>query len=148
MNCLAAILGFLVLLLPVSAASAGESFSTAELCQVLQPCQPPAKFASGPFLEPVVIRKVTLRQIQAICGGARTAALHDHDHDTGAERIHAAMAAGALGRGVEIMGCAQLQPASCVVHVPAALKAQLPELYALILAHELGHCRGWVHARY
>jgi hypothetical protein len=34
------------------------------------------------------------------------------------------------------------------VHVPADLQSQLPDLYRLIVAHELGHCRGWVHARY
>jgi hypothetical protein len=145
-----AILASFALLLPTGVASAAATraaFTTAELCQILQPCQPPARFASGPFLEPPVIEKVTLRQVQSICGGGYSAFL-GKQRDLGPETVQAALASAASSFHSEIMGCAQLQTTRCVVHVPADLQAQLPDLYKLIVAHELGHCRGWVHARY
>ena len=100
-------------------------FSTAELCQILQPCQPPAKFAKGGFLAKPIVRDVSLSEVQSVCGGAGDRA--------------------ASGFPYGIFGCAQVNPDSCMVHVPRELKAKLPELYSLVLAHELGHCRGWVH---
>jgi hypothetical protein len=146
-----AILASFALLLPTgmaSAAGAHASFTTAELCQILQPCQPPARFASGPFVVPPVIEKVTLRQVQSICGGGPSSASRDKQGDLGPETVQAALASAASSFHSEIMGCAQLQATRCVVHVPADLQSQLPDLYRLIVAHELGHCRGWVHARY
>jgi hypothetical protein len=35
-----------------------------------------------------------------------------------------------------------------VVHVPGDLKVAVPELYEVVVQHELAHCRGWVHADY
>jgi hypothetical protein len=144
-----AILASLAMLLPAGMASAGahDRFSTAELCEILQPCQPPARFASGPFVVPPVIEKVTLRQVQSICGRGYSAFL-GKQRNLGPETVQAALASAASSFHSEIMGCAQLQPTRCVVHVPSDLQAQLPDLYKLIVAHELGHCRGWVHARY
>ena len=59
-----------LLLVPTSASAMKTRFSTAEMCQVLQPCQPPAKFAKGSFLAKPVIREVSLREVQSVCGGA------------------------------------------------------------------------------
>jgi hypothetical protein len=138
-----AILAVLILA-PSGVDAAKPQFSTATLCQVLEPCQPPARYASGAFLAPPVVREITLRQVQSACSGYR-AFLGDRPYQ-GAEPVQAALAGGgALGFG--IMGCAQLTGSSCIVHVPRDLKAELPELFELVLAHELGHCRGWRHGR-
>ncbi len=102
------------------------TFSKQQLCMVLQPCEPPAKFASGPFLAKPVIREVSLRDIQRICGAGSAHAAANGD----------------------IMGCARLEPTECIVHVPKDVKAAVPELYDVVLRHELAHCRGWVHADY
>jgi hypothetical protein len=118
-----------ILLLPPTTADAMKSrFSTAELCQILQPCQPPAQYARGPFVAKPVVLQVSLREVQSICGGGGDQA--------------------AAGFPYGIFGCAQITESSCIVHVPRELKAEIPELYAQVLAHELGHCRGWVHAHY
>ena len=106
-----------------------------ELCQIMEPCLPPAQYASGPFLAKPVIVNVTLRQVQSICGGGARAFLGDRMTRTG-------------GNDYSIFGCAQLQPTTCIVHVPSDVKAISPELYDVILQHELGHCRGWHHQRY
>jgi hypothetical protein len=116
------------------------TFSKAQLCVVLQPCEPPAQFASGSFVEKPVIRKITLREIQVVCGAGYRPFLGDR----GVEAAVAAADAGAPS----IMGCAQFVGSACVVHVPKDVEAAVPQLYALILAHELAHCRGWVHAKY
>jgi hypothetical protein len=123
-------------LAPAAAHAAGPHFTTADLCQVLQPCQPPAQFQSGPFLAEPVIRAVSMAQVQTVCGRGYAAL-------PGEGARHAVQ-----GGGFGIMGCAQLRDGACVVHVPADLKGKLPALYELVLAHELGHCRGWVHRRY
>jgi hypothetical protein len=115
-------------LLPGAANAMKSRFSTAELCQVLQPCEPPAEFSKGAFLARPIIRQVSLHEIQTICGGGGDQA--------------------AAGFPYGIFGCAQVRADSCVVHVPRELKLEVPELYALVLAHELGHCRGWVHQHY
>lgn len=123
MKCLVLLVS-LALALPIAAQAKTKKFSMTTICAVLMPCQPPPRYASGPFLEKPVIELVTLREIQTICG------------DYGA-------------RGDEgILGCAGLTPTSCIVHVPSDVKAGLPEVFRVILAHELAHCRGWVHAEY
>lgn len=130
---------------PTGVDAAKPEFSIEMMCAVLQPCQPPARYASGPFLAPPVVREITLRQVQSACGGYR-AFLGDRTFQ-GADTVQAALAGGgALGPG--IMGCAQLTGSSCIVHVPGNLKTELPELFELVLAHELAHCRGWRHGRY
>lgn len=121
--------------------AAKSQFSTATLCQVLMPCQPPAPYATGPYIAPPVLREVTLRQVQSVCGGYRAFL------GAATPSVQAAMAGGGAF-GFDILGCAQLTASSCVVHVPRDLKVELPELFDLILAHELGHCRGWRHGRY
>jgi hypothetical protein len=114
-----------------AAAEAAPEYALATLCQVLQPCQPPAQFASGPYLAPPVILEVTLDEIQAAC-------------DNG----HRALIGKGQAAAPAFMGCAAFVGSGCVVHVPADVKLAVPELYDLILAHELAHCRGWVHADY
>ena len=111
---------------PVAAKS--PQLSTAELCEVLQPCLTPAQYASGPFVEKPVIKLVTFRQVQSICGSGG-----QHGDAVGDDAI---------------LGCAQLTGMGCIVHVPRDIKAKSPQIFDLILAHELAHCRGWVHARY
>ena len=110
--------------LPAVAANTPRTeFSTATMCAALQPCVAPAEYSSGAFLDKPIIKLVTMRQIQVICG-------------SGGE--HASSGDG-------VMGCAQLTGTACIVHLPSELKAQIPELYRLVLTHELAHCRGWVH---
>ena len=102
-------------------------FSKAEICEALgHDCEPPAAYRSGPFLEPPRVVSVSMQQIQAICAGEVNAA-------TGS------------GFPYAVMGCAQLTGSGCIVHVSNSLKTVSPELYNVVLAHELGHCRGWQH---
>ena len=108
--------------LPV-AANAAPVYSKPALCQILEPCEPPARYASGPYLAPVIIREVALHEIQAICRGGYGA--------------HA---------GPGVMGCAEFTGDRCVVRLPSDIKKSVPELYEVVRRHELGHCRGWVHA--
>lgn len=65
----------------------------------------------------------------------------------GPETVQAVVASGG-SFNFGIMGCAELTGTSCIVHVPSDLQAEIPDLYKIVMAHELGHCRGWVHARY
>jgi hypothetical protein len=124
----AALLTAALALLPAGPAMAMKPhFTKAEMCQVIYPCEPPVNYRSGPFLAPPHIVAVTMPRIQAICGG-------------GEER-----AARGSAFPYDIMACAQVTPTSCVIHISNGLRAASPELYALVLAHELGHCRGWVH---
>lgn len=130
----------MVALASVAVSSPGWSktkYSTAQLCQIVHPCLPPAEFARGPFLAKPLIKKMALREVQAVCG----VPVADIGGTTPAGRIHAAMAAGGAGA----LGCAQISADVCTVHVASDLQAAIPELYRLILHHELAHCRGWVH---
>jgi hypothetical protein len=120
----------------LASAAHAMTFSKVQLCQILQPCEVPQRFASGPFREKPVVRKVSLRDIQTICGGRRP---FPGNRDRAA-------AADADVPG--LLGCAQFVGGACVVHVPGDLEAAVPELYRLIVDHELAHCRGWVHRRY
>ena len=148
MSRLFAALAIVLLALPAVTAQAKKApFSTATMCEVLQPCRPPAQYASGPFLEPPQIVPVTLRRVQAICGAGYAAFLGKDAIASGPATVQAVKASGG-GFNFSIMGCAQLTGNACIVHLPSDLRAEMPELYALVLAHELGHCRGWVHARY
>ena len=123
---------FLLVLLAAAAFSpavhAGPMYSKPELCKILEPCEPPVQYASGPFLAPPVIRDVPLQEIQADCGGGYRAFLGD-----GARNVPG------------IMGCAQFADGLCIVHLPSDIKAAVPELYDVVRRHELAHCRGWVH---
>lgn len=136
------------LTLPAAALAQADKpkFSTATLCEILQPCQPPAQYASGAYLAKPVVRNVTLRELQGICGGGYAAFLGDKMKRREVS-LQAAMASGQAA-DFGILGCAALDTASCVVHVPSDVKTALPDLYRLVLSHELAHCRGWVHARY
>jgi len=58
--------------------------------------------------------------------------------------VQAAAASGDLA-DFGTLGCAQVNPTNCIVHIPSGLQAVLPDLYRLVLKHELAHCRGWVH---
>ena len=129
-----------------SAQPAKVRFSTATLCEILQPCQPPPQYARGAFLAKPVVQHVTLRQLQGICGGGYAAFLGDKATQRPVS-LQAALASGNTA-DLGILGCTDLNATSCTVHVPSDVKAALPELYQLVLAHELAHCRGWVHARY
>jgi hypothetical protein len=119
--------------LTFNAAGAAETMqhvSIAEICKVLTPCLPPPQYDSGPFLMPPVVIDVPLSDIQQICGN-------------GYKSI--------LGNRPElptVMGCAAFEADACVVHVPSDIKQSIPDLYRAVLRHELGHCRGWVHADY
>ena len=132
---------------PMTANAKKARFSVDTMCAALQPCQPPAKYASGPFLKPPQVVHVTLRKVQRICGRGLIAYLGEDAFAGGPGTIQAITASGG-NFGPNIMGCAQLTSANCVVHVPSEFKSDVPELYDLVLAHELAHCRGWVHARY
>jgi hypothetical protein len=133
-------------LLPAAAPAAQGRFSSQTLCEILQPCRPPPAYASGAFLAKPVIHHVTLRQLQSICGGGYAAFLGDKANNRPVS-LQAAMASGQAA-DFGILGCAALDTTACVVHLPGDVKATLPELYGLVLAHELAHCRGWVHERY
>jgi hypothetical protein len=110
-----------------AAAHAAPRYSEATLCKILVPCEPPAQYAAGPYLAPPIIRQVTLARIQTVCRNAGDASSGDLPG---------------------IMGCAAFEAGACVVHVPSDLKSTIPELYSVILRHELAHCRGWVHSDY
>jgi hypothetical protein len=126
-------------MLMIPAATQAQKYSTTQLCEILQPCEAPARYASGPYLAKPAIRHVSLKQIQGICGSAYSRFLGPR---TGHETVQAAVSANA---GFGTLGCAQLTASACIVHVPSDLRAVLPDLYRLVLAHELAHCRGWVH---
>ncbi len=132
----------IALMLPLAANAAKPHYSTQQLCQILQPCLPPAQYARGPYVAKPVIRQVSLKQLQGICGGGYAAFLGSKARP---ESVQAAVDAGG---NFGALGCAQLNASDCLVHVPGDLQAVLPELYRLVLAHELAHCRGWVHQRY
>jgi hypothetical protein len=134
------------LMTPALAQAQTSRFSTATLCEIVVPCQPPAEYASGAFLAKAVVRHVPLRQIQIICGGGYAAFLGEKAK----QRPLSLQAAIASGQAADfgILGCADLNATTCVVHVPSDVKLALPELFRLVLAHELAHCRGWVHRRY
>ena len=131
---------------PMTANAKMAQFSIETMCAALQPCQPPAKYASGPLLKPSHIVNVTLGQVQKICGRGWIAFLGEEAFAGGPGTVQA-MTAGE-NFGPSVLGCAQLTAANCVVHVPSEFKSELPELYDLVLAHELAHCRGWVHSNY
>jgi hypothetical protein len=124
------VLAFLAALaLPAVAHASPPRFSVDQICKILEPCLPPAKYDSGSFVEPPVIVPVTLTQIQSICS-------NDIDGIS-------------PGSGFpSIMGCATFEGGKCVVHVPADVSATIPDLYNVVLRHELGHCRGWTHPEY
>jgi hypothetical protein len=134
------------LLVSTSAHAAKARFSTSNLCELLLPCLPPAQFANGAFLAKPVIQNVTLSQLQTVCGGGYAALLGDKAKQRQVS-LQAAMASGDAA-DFGILGCTDLNAVSCVVNVPGEVKAELPELYRLVLTHELAHCRGWVHPRY
>lgn len=136
----------LALMTPATAQATKVRFSTQTLCEILQPCQPPPPYASGAFLAKPIVRHVTLTQLQGICGGGYAAFLGDKAKKRPVS-LQAAMASGQAS-DFGILGCAALDTTSCVVHLPADVKAAIPDLYQLVLAHELAHCRGWVHPRY
>jgi hypothetical protein len=108
---------------------AAPRFSVDEICEILVPCLPPARYDHGPFVEPPLILDVTLRQIQSICSNG--------DEGPAPE-----------GTLPSIMGCAEFEDGKCVVHVPSDIEASIPDLYKVVLRHELGHCRGWTHPAY
>ena len=119
-----------IVVMATAAHAANPQFSKAQLCQVVQPCEAPARYASGPFLATPVVRQVSLPEVQAICGG---------------RALRPFFGARAASMGTGIMGCARFDGSACVVHVPKDVKAAIPDLYDVILRHELAHCRGWVH---
>lgn len=131
-------LSAIALMAPMTA-HAAKGYSTEQLCQILQPCQAPPQYASGPYLAKPIVRRVSLQQVQSICGGGYAAFLGKR------ARPKSIQAAVASGGGFGTLGCAQLNATECIVHVPSDLSAVLPQLFRLVLAHELAHCRGWVH---
>src|SRR6478735_8429290 len=115
MRSLIAALGILVL--AGTAVESKGSYSTADLCKVLQPCLAPAKYSSGPFLAKPHIRVVSLREVQSACGSPFASKFK------GTATIHAVMS------GDGTLGCAKFANNACVVHVPGDLKGKLPDLY-------------------
>jgi hypothetical protein len=103
---------------------AHAEFAHDTICQILQPCDPPAQYSSGPFLAQPVIMDMDQHEMALTCNGS----------------AHGA-AGGALG-------CATFKQGYCIVTMSRDIKETLPELYQVILQHELGHCRGWVHPRF
>jgi hypothetical protein len=95
--------------------------SASDLCELLQPCRAPAKYASGTFLAKPDVREVGMDVVRARCND-----------------VHVAAGEGALG-------CASFEGDRRVVIVPAAVKKISPGLFRLLVEHELAHCRGWVH---
>jgi len=111
----------------IAATSAAHEpqFSVGRLCQILDHCQSPSRYASRPFLAPPAVYELTLGEVQRVCRAPR--------------RLFGGAPAS------NIMGCSHFVGTRCVVYVPKDVRAVLPELYDLILAHELAHCRGWTH---
>jgi len=119
----AAIVGSLA---PTPSLASQSRFTKAELCQVLYPCEPPTRYRSGRFVKQPRIVDVSMRQVEAICAGRVSHARNGDFPYT-------------------VMGCAELTGTECIVHISTSLKTVSPLLYDLVLAHELGHCRGWRH---
>jgi hypothetical protein len=86
-------------------------------CLGLPTCQPPAKYASGPFLQKPIIRIVSARDLQSIC-----------QYAIGAQ-------------GDTILGCAEMTGTTCLVRI--AKEVRQAGLYETVVNHELAHCRGW-----
>lgn len=107
---------------PADAGFVPNHFSKETLCKVVYPCVPPARYRSGAFLAPPKVVSVSMAQIQRICANETMA----------------------MGEVPTVMGCAELTGTQCIVHVSDSLK-QIDGLYDVVLQHELGHCRGWVH---
>lgn len=112
---------FLALAALVLLGAAAPANASSDLCELLQPCRAPAQYASGAFVAKPVVREVGMEVVRSRC------------NDT-----HVAAGEGALG-------CASFESGACVVLVPKDVKAISPELFRLIVEHELAHCRGWVH---
>jgi len=123
------VLALIVALALPASAHASQRFSVDEICKILVPCLPPAKYDHGPFVEPPLIVDVTLSQIQSICSNGNEGVVEE-------------------GSLPSIMGCAEFEDGKCVVHVPADIETTIPDLYNVVLRHELGHCRGWTHPAY
>lgn len=98
-----------------------ETSSASDLCMLLQPCKAPARYASGAYIAKPEVREVSMQTVSQYC------------NDT-----HVAAGAGALG-------CATIEGGTCLVLVPKEVRAISPQLFKLIVEHELAHCRGWVH---
>ena len=126
------------------AAVKAPHFTTSELCAVLLPCLPPTRYTRGPFVEPPTIERVSLATIQQACSTGENIVLSPSGKAT--PRVQQAL--GNFGGGLSIMGCALITNTSCIVHVPSDVEKVIPRLYDIVVEHELGHCRGWVHPRY
>ena len=117
-------------------------YSTETLCEIVQPCLPPAQYARGPFLARPAIKLMSLERIQSACADGFAM------RGTLPESARSVQAAVSMGADLGTLGCAQVQATQCEVFLPSDLRRVLPQLYSLVLTHELGHCRGWVHDRY
>ena len=127
-----------------SASAAAYAARAGVLCAVLLPCLPPTRYTRGPFVEPPTIERVSLATIQQACSTGENIVLSPTSKKT--PRIQQAL--GNFGGGLSIMGCALITNTSCIVHVPSDVEKVIPRLYDIVVEHELGHCRGWVHPRY
>lgn len=90
-------------------------------CLGVPTCLPPAKYASGPFLQPPVIRLVRARDLQSICAN------------------------GIGAPGDTIVGCSEMTETTCLVRIAREARLGSGSLYQAVLNHELAHCRGWRH---
>jgi hypothetical protein len=109
------------------AADAGHAkVKKRDFCAATQYCRIPAQFQRGPFLAKPLLREVSLREIQKRCSG------------------HSMVPFGVAN---PVVGCARLQSENCVVYLPKEVRAISEEMFAMVLEHELAHCRGWVHGR-
>ena len=101
---------------------------------------PPAQYASGPFRAKPVIRHLPLKQVKNVCGSGYARFLKPR----APARNETVQAAG-MANADFALGCARLTASECIVHLPSDVRTALPALYRVLLAHELAHCRGWVH---
>jgi hypothetical protein len=122
------IAGLLAIGLTATIAPDGASakLNKREFCAATQYCRIPARYRSGPFLAKPLLREVSLREIQKRCSG------------------HTVVPFGVAN---PVVGCARLQGEDCVVYLPKEVRAISEEMFAMVVEHELAHCRGWVHGR-
>ena len=97
------LLAGIALMLPFTAHAQKSRYSTAQLCQILQLCLPPAQYASSPYMAKPKRRQVSLKQIQGICGGGYARFLGNMPQ--GPETVQAVVDAGG---NFGTLGCAQL----------------------------------------
>lgn len=93
-----------------------------DLCQIVDHCRAPARYATGPFRAEPVVRTMDARNLATWCSNGQ-----------------------GLGGQEGPLGCTELGSDRCLVFISDKVRPASRELYDLVLAHELAHCRGWIH---